>query len=976
MSENTMTVDGREMAFEKDETILDVCRRNGILIPTLCHMKGARPTGACRLCVVEVQGARALLSSCSTPAAPKMVVHTHSPAVLEARKTVLSLLLLSGNHNCAIATNKTQDWTAFQQQVEDYDQGTELCPAHSACNLQAYAYRYQVDTSGYIRADTDYPMEMASPLIIRDFSRCILCGRCVEACNTIQVNNAIMHGFRGAKAKIVAMGNDTLQRSDCVFCGECIQACPVAALMERKSRYEIRPWEARHVRTTCHYCGVGCQLDLHIKDDKVMKVTGVEDALPNQGRLCVKGRFGYDFVQSPDRLTVPMIRKDGKLTDASWDEALDLIASKIKEVLKTDGPDAIAGICSAKSTNESLYLMQKLFRTAIGTNNLASPFAASGLNNPIAELEKAKRIILIGSDITEENPVAGTFIKRAANTGCQLIVVNSRPTKIGTFAALHLLLREGSESVLVHGIIEELVSRGRQAPEPLSKIAESYPLEQVAETTGLGVEVIKAAVDILDSPEPTMLVYGSKVASFARTFVMLQEVLGNLGRECGGVNYMGDLNNSQGACDMGLLPAFLPGLAMVEDDKARKPFEQAWGVELNSKPGLTFAQMVRNMSGHADAGEKKIRFLYCVGENLAIARPAIPDITKALEDVDFLVVQDILQNETIQYADVVLPAAAWAEENGTYTNCERRVSRIRRAVPSPGEAKREIRIFTRLANRLGCNWPIASGQEIWDNEIRGLVPQLTEITYENIEHGGIRRPLVDPASLGITSFSDTRSPLRRPGWTSFNYHHRTLLEKCEGLLESIPRTTMVGTYEPPGDPEEVRAKFMQLLEEEEKTEAKAKIDEIMIAYRTRRGGLIPVLQQVQGILGYLPIPVQHYIALGLGIPSSNVFGVVSFYSFFTMVPRGRHIIRVCLGTACFVKGSGKVLETLSRHLKVEVGETTEDREFSLEVVRCIGACGLAPVMVVDEDTHGEVEPSRAVEIVESVRGPIAPIEES
>jgi len=968
MAENIITIDGRQLAFETEETILEVARRNGIFIPTLCHIKGARPTGACRVCVVEIEGARTLLPACATPAAPKMVVHTHSPSVIEARRVVIALLLQSGNHNCAIATNRSQDWTSFQQQVADYDQEEELCPGHSACNLQAYAYRYQVDTTGFERARTDYPMEMASPLIIRDFSRCILCGRCVEACNTIQVNNAITHGFRGAKAKIVAMGDDNLQRSDCVFCGECIQACPVAALVERKSRYKIRPWEARHVRTTCYYCGVGCQLDLHIKDDRIMKVTGVQDARPNQGRLCVKGRFGYDFVQSPERLTVPKIRENGKLRDASWHEALDLVASKIKEVTREDGPEAVAAICSAKSTNEALYLMQKLFRAGVGTNNLASPFAAAGLNNTIAELEKAGRILLIGSDITEENPVAGTFVKRAARSGCQLIVVDSRPTKITTFATLPIFLREGSESVLINGIIQDLISRGRPCVDTTREIASGFTMDKVIEATGLSEGQIRAVVDILDADEPTMLVYGSRVASFARTFVRLQEVLGNLGVECGGVNYLGDLNNSQGACDMGFLPAFLPGYQMVEDDAARRPFEEAWGTELPEKPGLTFAQMIKNMGGTAAEGEKPIRLLYCVGENLAIARPAMPDITDALEKVDFLVIQDILKNETLDYADVVLPAAAWSEENGTYTNCERRVSRMRRAVPSPGEAKTETWIFTQLANRLGLHWEHATKQEIWENEILKIVPFLEGITYDRLEHGGIQWPLPDPESLGIPDFADVKSPLRRPGWTSFNYHHRTLLEQCEGLLESIPHTKWMAAYEPPGDPEEVREKFIHLLKEEEKPEAKEAIDTILATYKDHRGGLIPVLQQVQGILGFLPIPAQHYIALGLGIPSSDVFGVVSFYSFFTMVPRGRHIIRICLGTACFVKGSGKLLDTLMRHLRVDVGETTEDREYSLEVVRCIGACGLAPVMVVDEETHGQVDPSKIVGIVEDVRG--------
>ena len=667
-------------------------------------------------------------------------------------------------------------------------------------------------------------------------------------------------------------------------------------------------------------------------------------------------------------MTVPMIKENGKLRDASWDEALDLVASKIKEITEADGPEAVAGICSAKSTNESLFLMQKLFRTGIGTNNLASPFAASGLNNTIAELEKAKRIFLIGSDITEENPVAGTFVKRAAKNGCELIVADSKPTKISSFATLPFLLREGSESVLINGIINDLISRGRECSDSIREITSSFSMDKVIEATGLSEGQIKSAVDILDTDEPVMLVYGSSVASFSRTFVRLQEILGNLGVEYGGVNYLGDLNNSQGACDMGLLPAFLPGYQMLEDEAARKPFEEAWGAVLPEKPGLTFEQMVKNMGGSPGEGEKGIRLLYCVGENLAIARPAMPDIAGALESVDFLVVQDILNNETLDYADVVLPAAAWSEETGTYTNCERRINLMRRAVPSPGEARSETWILNQLAGRLGLQWENETNQSIWENEIIKIVPFLREITYDALERTGIRWDLPDPATLGITDFADVKSPLRRPGWTSFNYHHRTLLEQCEGLLESIPHTKPIVDYEPPGDPEEVKENFLKLLEEEEKPEAKENIDKILDTYKGQRGGLIPVLQQVQGVLGFLPIPVQHYIALGLGMPSSDVFGVVSFYSFFTMVPRGRHIIRVCLGTACFVKGAGKLLEVLARHLKVDVGETTDDREYSLEVVRCIGACGLAPVMLIDEETHGMVEPSEIVEIVENVRG--------
>jgi predicted molibdopterin-dependent oxidoreductase YjgC/NADH:ubiquinone oxidoreductase subunit E len=968
MSENTITIDGRELEFTAGETILEIARRNGIFIPTLCHIKGAQPTAACRVCVVEIEGGRALSPACAMPAADKMVVHTHSPTVLEARRTILALLLQSGNHNCAIGSKDSGEWTRFQQRVEEYDQSGELCPAFGACKLQAYAYRYQVDTTGFVRMETEYPMEMASPLIVRDFSRCILCGRCVDACNVIQVNNAINHGFRGARAKITAMGDGPMERSDCVFCGQCIQACPVAALTEKKSRYQIRPWEARHVRTTCHYCGVGCQMDLHIKDDKIMKVTAVEDAFPNQGRLCVKGRFGYDFLQSPERLTQPMIRENGQLRNASWDEALDCICSKITEIKDKHGPEAIAGICSAKSTNEALYLMQKLFRSGIGSNHLASPHAANGMNNPIAELEQATRMILIGCDVTEDNPVAGAYVKRAANNGCQLIVVDSRPTKISTFATLHLAAKEGTESVLVNGFIQQLLERGREGSEEVKSTAASYPLDTVSESTGLSEEAILSAVDILDADEPAMLVYGASVAPFAGAFVHLQEILGNLGKAGGGVNYLGELNNSQGACDMGLLPGYLPGYAPVDDEDARKVFEDAWGCPLNKKPGLTFTEMVRTLSGSHEDATHAIRLLYVAGENLVLAGAGMPGLADALESVDFLVVQDILNHETVRHADVVLPAAAWAEDEGTYTNCERRVSRVRQAVPGPGEVKPETWIFTELARRLGRDWPEADSREIWDNEIAALVPRFRGITYDSIDGMGLQWPVPDGTSTALPGLTGDGTPLCQPTWIPIKYHHRTLLEQCEGLLESLPKSGGIGTHVPPSDPEEVTANFMKLLEEEEQTAARSEIDDILAAYRTRRGGLIPVLQQIQQILGFLPISVQNYIAQGLGIPASDVFGVVTFYSFFTMVPRGRHIIRTCLGTACFVKGARKLLDTLERHLNISVGETTEDREYSLEVVRCLGACGLAPVMVIDENTHGRLDPSEVVKIAESYRG--------
>lgn len=348
MSKPTLNINGMTVEFQAGQTILEVARSAGIdTIPTLCYLKDTTATGSCRMCMVEVEGARTLLPACATPAASGMVIKTESVRVDDSRRMVLELLLASGNHNCLV------------------------CEANGVCELQALAYRYQVPTPSFAYP-SDLPQEPEDNknLIRRDFSKCIMCGRCVRVCNEKQVNQAISIGFRGAHNMIVTRSGHTYSDSDCVFCGECVQACPVGALLELKAIGKARSWETQKVRTTCPYCGVGCQQWLHVKDGKIVKVTGVEDAAPNKGRLCVKGRFGYDFIYSPERLTMPLIKNGDGFREAPWDEALDLVAGKLKETIVKHGPDAVAGVSCARSINEDSYQMQKLFRAVIGTNNI------------------------------------------------------------------------------------------------------------------------------------------------------------------------------------------------------------------------------------------------------------------------------------------------------------------------------------------------------------------------------------------------------------------------------------------------------------------------------------------------------------------------------------------------------------------------------------------------------------------------------
>ncbi len=368
---NLIVINGNDCTFEPGETILEAARRNGVEIPTLCHLKGSAPTGACRVCLVEVQGARSLVASCAMPAAARMVVQTESPKVVAARRLVIQLLLASGNHNCLTKGSEGRSFEEYAVRLERAGGGIEPCPAWGDCRLQELAWSYNVTGGRFSPTPPRYPIENVNPFIVRDFSRCILCGRCVQACNEVQVNQAIHFGYRGAKSKIIAAGDRPYRESDCVFCGECVQACPTGALIEKDVRSKVWARDVeKKVRTTCTYCGVGCQTELHVKGNQVVKVTGAEGVAPNYGSLCVKGRFGFDFIGSPERLKTPLIREKDGFREATWDEALERVGRRLGEIKAASGPDSIGVLTSARITNEENYIAQKFTRAVLQTNNI------------------------------------------------------------------------------------------------------------------------------------------------------------------------------------------------------------------------------------------------------------------------------------------------------------------------------------------------------------------------------------------------------------------------------------------------------------------------------------------------------------------------------------------------------------------------------------------------------------------------------
>ena len=724
-------------------TILNAAASVGISIPTLCYHKDLSPFGGCRFCAVEVKGVRLPMTACNTPVAPEMRVLTNSPTVFRYRRAILCMLL--SNY---------------------YDSGYKRVNGKFGIDedneLIQFAKKYDVDIASAMAKRPRYPVDSdPNPFVLVDRNKCIQCLRCVRACAEIQGRFVWSQSYRGYQARIVAGDDSTMLASRCESCGACVAYCPTGAL-DNKMSITAGPAD-RLVRTTCTYCGVGCQLDLNVKDNKVIRVTSSADGGSFNGlHLCIKGRYGYEFIHHPRRHVKPRVREyllkgealpanRGKFVEVEWDTALDLVARKFKQVRDEDS-GKIGVLASGRLLNEESYLVNKLARQALGTNNLdiASnlyfPNEVNGLLNSLGlpamtnSLDdiaaNAQAFFVIGSNLTEQHPVFGACIRQAIlKRKLKMVVASPDFINIEEYAALSLRHTPGTEAALVNGLMNIILEKGWENKEALKKypngfeeakaVIDGYTPKRIADLTGVPAEHLYEAAEILASNHPTAVLWGIGISNpeATRALANLQLLLGNLGQAGGGLNPLRAQNNTQGASDMGCIPDYLPGYQPVSDTNARGKFEQAWGCTIRAEAGMKASEMVGN-----------VRALYIVGEDILNTSPEAADIRKNLETCEFVVLQEMTFSETTRYADVLLPNVSFAEKTGTFTSTERRVQMVYQAIEPFGEARPDWEIITELGSRLGPGWNYANTAQIMD-EIAVLTPIYAGITHDRLSRG-------------------------------------------------------------------------------------------------------------------------------------------------------------------------------------------------------------------------------------------------
>jgi formate dehydrogenase alpha subunit len=782
----TLIINGQTLEAEEGMTVLEAARTHGIEIPSLCAHPNLRPLGSCRLCLVEIGPQWTLATACTFPVHDGLAIQTETPRLTEIRRGILTLLLEDFADSGYAAGDK--DVTEFERW------------------LAYYGVRRRAGASVRLRYSINSD---PNPVLWVDMNKCILCTRCVRACADIQGRFVWGVSNRGHRAQIVAGAESSLLEARCESCGTCVAYCPTGALDDCMSVGLGKP--DKIVTTICSYCGVGCQMDLNIRDGRIIRVTTRPESPVNGLQLCVKGRYGYDFVHHPDRLTRPQVRRyllEGRprpeagrddWVPVDWDTALNLVVKKLSEIKAESGPDAVAVLSSAKCTNEENYLVQKFARQIIGTNNidhcarLCHSSTVSGLNlcfgsgamsNTMDDVARnAQALFIIGSNTTEQHPVFGAKLRQAVlQRGVPLIVADPRQIDITEHAALHLRQRPGSDVALINGIMQIIIANKWHDQEFIAARCEgfeefcesvlSYTPERVSQITGVPVNQLLLAAEIMAHHRPMAAIWSMGITQHTTgvfnvlALGNLQMLLGNMGVPGGGVNPLRGQNNVQGACDVGALPDYLSGYQLVTDETARSKFAAAWQLEspdwnpskassfrLPEKAGLTATEMINR------AGSNEVRCLYIIGENPAMTDPDAAHAQRCIAACEFVILQEIFPSETSALADVLLPGVSWAEKAGTFTNTERRIQLVRQAISPAADSRPDWIIVTDLARKmiqrenrisigLRAGWQYAGPSEIME-EIAEMTPQYGGISHNRLEHGEqLHWPVPGPESSG------------------------------------------------------------------------------------------------------------------------------------------------------------------------------------------------------------------------------------
>lgn len=749
-------IDGRMVQVEAGSTVLQAIRSIGKDVPTLCYSDRMQPYGACRTCMVEHVG-RKPVAACHTPVQDGASYRTTSPALTKLRRNITELI------------------------VSDHPLECLDCTANGRCELQSLAQQVGLRTPRYENPRThNPPRDDSHPFIKLEMDKCIGCARCVRACDEVQGSFILQMQGRGYDTKVIA-GNDTgFEQANCVSCGQCVFECPVAALEEPGTRHAGLPDTT--VTTTCSYCGVGCSLDVNVKDGRVINITPSKQGSANIGHTCVKGRFAHQFAHADDRLRTPLIknRETGEFREASWDEALDLIATRLRAIRDQHGPESVALISSSRCTNEENYLMQKLARAVIGTNSIdncsrvchsPSAFAlgqALGTGagtNSFQDVFASDVLMIVGANPTEAHPVFGARIKQAVLRGCKLIVLDPRNTELARMADIHIPLRPGSNVAVINAMQHVLISEQLIDPDFIARCSEGFEEvrntvkdctpEWAAEIAGVDAELIRAAARLYASGDASQILWGLGVTEAGHgsntTFGMINMAVmtGNLGRPGTGTSPIRGQNNVQGASDVGALPNVFSDYRSVTDPVARAEHAKAWGVEPPTNTGLR----IPDMFDAAHAGTLKA--MYILAEDVAQSDPNTAHVVGALEHLEFLVVQEIFMNPTAELADVVLPGASFLEKDGTFVNSDRRIQRVRKAIEPREGTLTDGDITNRIARRMGYDFGFDDGPDTNIDparvmaELASLTPMWRGVSYARLDElGFLQWPCYDESHPG------------------------------------------------------------------------------------------------------------------------------------------------------------------------------------------------------------------------------------